>query len=43
MSLLEIEKLSLNIGRTPILKDLDLALDAGGVLGLVANPVPENR
>lgn len=35
MSLLEIEKLSLNIGRTPILKDLDLALDAGGVLGLV--------
>ncbi len=35
MSLLEIEKLSLNIGRIPILKDVDLALDAGEVMGLV--------
>ncbi|MEP9396071.1 dipeptide ABC transporter ATP-binding protein [Mesorhizobium sp. KR2-14] len=35
MSLLEIEKLSLNIGRIPILKDVDLALNAGEVMGLV--------
>ncbi|PSJ63863.1 ABC transporter ATP-binding protein [Pseudaminobacter soli (ex Li et al. 2025)] len=35
MSLLEIEKLSLNIGRVPILKDVDLTLDAGEVMGLV--------
>ncbi|WP_019173536.1 ABC transporter ATP-binding protein [Pseudaminobacter salicylatoxidans] len=35
MSLLEIEKLSLNIGRIPILKDVDLTLDVGEVMGLV--------
>ncbi|MEP9371558.1 dipeptide ABC transporter ATP-binding protein [Mesorhizobium sp. KR1-2] len=35
MSLLEIEKLSLNIGRVPILKDVDLTLDAGEAMGLV--------
>ena len=35
MSLLEIERLSLNIGRIPILKDVDLALNAGEVMGLV--------
>ncbi len=35
MSLLEIESLSLDIGGTPILKDVDLAIEAGEVMGLV--------
>ncbi|MCT8997039.1 ABC transporter ATP-binding protein [Chelativorans intermedius] len=35
MSLLEIEKLSLSIGRTPILQDIDLAIEEGQVMGLV--------
>ena len=35
MSLLEIENLSLSIGRTPILRDVDLGIAAGEVLGLV--------
>jgi peptide/nickel transport system ATP-binding protein len=35
MSLLEIENLSLGIGETPILKDLDLAIGSGKVMGLV--------
>jgi peptide/nickel transport system ATP-binding protein len=35
MSLLEIENLSLKIGETPILKDIDLTIDAGEVMGLV--------
>jgi peptide/nickel transport system ATP-binding protein len=35
MSLLEIENLSLRIGETPILKDIDLTIDAGEVMGLV--------
>ncbi|KFB09799.1 ABC transporter ATP-binding protein [Nitratireductor basaltis] len=35
MSLLEIENLSLSIGSTPILKDIDLHLEQGEVLGLV--------
>jgi peptide/nickel transport system ATP-binding protein len=35
MSLLEIENLSLTIGGTPILKDVDLAIAAGEVVGLV--------
>ena len=35
MSLLEIQKLSLSIGGTEILKDLDLAIEPGEVLGLV--------
>ena len=35
MSLLEIENLSLDIGDTPILRGVDLALEAGEVLGLV--------
>ncbi|RLP24355.1 dipeptide ABC transporter ATP-binding protein [Mesorhizobium sp. YM1C-6-2] len=35
MSLLEIENLSLDIGGTPILKDVDLSLGAGEVMGLV--------
>ena len=35
MSLLEIEGLSLDIGGTPILSGVDLALDAGEVMGLV--------
>ncbi len=35
MSLLEIEDLSLSIGKTPILKDVDLSLGAGEVMGLV--------
>jgi len=35
MSLLEIEDLSLSIGKAPILRDVDLRLDAGEVLGLV--------
>ena len=35
MSLLEIEKLSLDIGTQPILRGVDLALDAGQVMGLV--------
>ncbi len=35
MSLLEIENLGLSIGRTPILRDVDLTIDAGEVLGLV--------
>ena len=35
MSLLEIEKVSLDIGGTPILKDVDLSIAAGEVMGLV--------
>ncbi len=35
MSLLEIEKLSLKIGRTQILKDIDLTIAPGEVMGLV--------
>jgi peptide/nickel transport system ATP-binding protein len=35
MSLLEIEDLRLSIGGLPILKDIDLSIDAGEVLGLV--------
>ncbi len=35
MSLLEIENLSLDIGGTPILRDIDLTIEAGEVLGLV--------
>ena len=35
MSLLEIKNLSLSIGRTEILKDIDLAIGPGEVLGLV--------
>jgi peptide/nickel transport system ATP-binding protein len=35
MSLLEIENLSLKIGETPILKDVDLIIDRGEVMGLV--------
>jgi peptide/nickel transport system ATP-binding protein len=35
MSLLEIENLSLGIGGTPILRDVDLAIGAGEVMGLV--------
>ncbi len=35
MSLLEIEKLKLEIGGTPILKGVDIAIDKGEVLGLV--------
>ncbi|MCO5146140.1 MAG: dipeptide ABC transporter ATP-binding protein [Aquamicrobium sp.] len=35
MSLLEIEKLTLSIGSTPILKDVDLAIEEGEVMGLI--------
>lgn len=35
MSLLEIENLQLSIGGTPILKDIDLTLETGEVMGLV--------
>jgi len=35
MSLLEIEKLSLSIGGTPILKQVDLGVEAGQTVGLV--------
>jgi len=35
MSLLEIENLSLSIGGMPILRDVDLAIEAGEVMGLV--------
>jgi peptide/nickel transport system ATP-binding protein len=35
MNLLEIEKLSLDIGGVPILKGVDLAIEAGEVMGLV--------
>ncbi|NGN39461.1 ABC transporter ATP-binding protein [Mesorhizobium sp. CGMCC 1.15528] len=35
MSLLEIENLTLSIGKTPILKNIDLTLSAGEVMGLV--------
>jgi len=35
VSLLEIEKLKLDIGGTPILKGIDLAIDKGEVMGLV--------
>ena len=35
MSLLTIEKLRLEIGGTPILKDIDLTIDKGEVMGLV--------
>jgi peptide/nickel transport system ATP-binding protein len=35
VSLLEIEDLRLSIGGLPILKDIDLSIDAGEVLGLV--------
>ncbi len=35
MSLLEIEKLRLSIGRVPILKDVDLTIKQGEVVGLV--------
>jgi peptide/nickel transport system ATP-binding protein len=35
MALLEIEKLSLSIGRVPILKGVDLAIGAGETMGLV--------
>jgi peptide/nickel transport system ATP-binding protein len=35
MSLLEIEKLTLSIGKTRILKDVDLAVEQGEVVGLI--------
>jgi peptide/nickel transport system ATP-binding protein len=35
MSLLEIENLALSIGSAPILKDIDLTIEAGEVMGLV--------
>ena len=35
MSLLDIENLSLTIGETPILKDVELAIAPGEVVGLV--------
>src|SRR5690554_4119747 len=35
MSLLEIEKLNLNIGNVPILKNVDLRIEQGEVMGLV--------
>ena len=35
MSLLEIENLALSIGNAPILRDIDLSVDAGQVVGLV--------
>ena len=35
MSLLEIENLRLSIGGVPILKDIDLTLEQGEVMGLV--------
>ena len=35
MNLLEIENLSLTIGETPILKDVELAIAPGEVVGLV--------
>ena len=35
MPLLEIEKLSLSIGRVPILKSIDLTIGAGETMGLV--------
>ena len=35
MSLLEVEKLSLEIGGTPILRSVDLSLEKGEVMGLV--------
>jgi peptide/nickel transport system ATP-binding protein len=35
MSLLEVENLSLSIGETPILRDVDLSIGAGEVMGLV--------
>ena len=35
MSLLEIENLSLEIGGTPILRDVDLTIEAGEIMGLV--------
>ncbi len=35
MSLLEIENLSLDIGGTPILKNIELSIEAGEVMGLV--------
>ena len=35
MALLEIEKLTLKIGDTPILNDIDLSIDAGETMGLV--------
>ncbi len=35
MSLLEIENLSLDIGGTPILKGIDLSIEAGEIMGLV--------
>ena len=35
MSLLEIENLTLSIGNIPILKRVDLSVDAGGTMGLV--------
>ncbi|WP_269929649.1 ABC transporter ATP-binding protein [Aminobacter sp. HY435] len=35
MSLLKIDKLSLKIGRLPVLRDIDLSIEAGEVMGLV--------
>ena len=35
MSLLEIEKLTLSIGKVPILKNVDLAIEQGEVMGLI--------
>ncbi|MBE0692379.1 MAG: ATP-binding cassette domain-containing protein, partial [Aquamicrobium sp.] len=35
MSLLEIEKLTVSIGSTPILRNVDLAIEEGEVMGLV--------
>ncbi|MEP1514474.1 MAG: ATP-binding cassette domain-containing protein, partial [Nitratireductor sp.] len=35
MALLEIEKLTLKIGDTPILNEIDLSIDAGETMGLV--------
>jgi peptide/nickel transport system ATP-binding protein len=35
MSLLEIERLTLSIGRTPILKEVDLSVEQGEVVGLI--------
>ena len=43
LSILKLEKISLKFGRKMILDDLNLKLNSGQILGLLAQMVLENR